>query len=86
MHSLQAEPAVAGISKQALRQQIMRFLDEEAEDDDNLMDFGLTSIDVMKLVAEWKKADIEIDFMELARRPTIDGMWQLLQREHGPDA
>lgn len=85
---MHAEPAIKGAapSKEALRRQVRRFLDEEPEDDDNLMDFGLTSIDVMKLVTEWKAADIEIDFIALARRPTIDGMWQLLQQKIAANA
>jgi len=74
------------LSKEALRLQVRRFLDEDAEDGDNLMDFGLTSIGVMKLVTEWKEANIEIDFVELAKRPTIDGMWDLLRQKAGMGA
>ncbi|WP_170976349.1 phosphopantetheine-binding protein [Rhizobium sp. FKL33] len=76
----------AALSKEALRLQVRRFLDEDPADDDNLLDFGLTSIDVMKLVTEWKQADIEIDFIALARGPTIDGMWHLLQQRIAANA
>ncbi len=76
----------ASLSKEMLRQQVMRFLDDEPADDDNLMDFGLNSIAAMQLVAEWKQADIEVNFVELARRPTIDGMWELLRQKSSATA
>ena len=64
---------------ESLRTQVGRFLDEEPQDDDNLMDFGLTSIAVMQLVWEWKEAGIAVSFTELATEPTLSGMWRLLQ-------
>lgn len=64
---------------EALRTQVGRFLDEEPQDDDNLMDFGLTSIAVMQLVSEWKEAGIAVSFTELATEPTLSRMWKLLQ-------
>ena len=67
-------------SKDALRAQLRPFLEEEPGDADNLMDFGLTSIDAMQLVTEWQKAAIPVTFMDLAREPTIDGLWALFQR------
>ena len=79
---LSHDPAThAALSKEMLRQQVRRFLDDEPADDDNLMDFGLNSIAAMQLVAEWKRADIEVNFVELARHPTIDGMWELLRQK-----
>ncbi|WP_199699590.1 phosphopantetheine-binding protein [Notoacmeibacter ruber] len=79
MSQAQAATTDPRISKQSLREQLSRFLDEEPEDDDNLMDFGLTSIGAMKLVSEWKAAGIPVSFPELASNPTIDGIWDLLQ-------
>lgn len=67
-------------SKADLRAQLRPFLDEEPGDGDNLMDYGLTSIAAMQLVAQWKTAAIPVTFMDLAREPTIDGLWALLQR------
>lgn len=64
---------------ETLRTQVGRFLDEEPQDDDNLMDFGLTSIAVMQLVSEWKEAGVAVSFTELATEPTLSGMWKLLQ-------
>ncbi|QRG05731.1 hypothetical protein EZH22_22225 [Xanthobacter dioxanivorans] len=73
-------PAAAPLSKETLRAQVRRFLDEDPADDDNLMDFGLNSIAAMQLVAEWKAARLEVSFIELASRPTIDALWDLLKR------
>lgn len=77
-----ATPA-APASKAALRTQLRRYLDEDPADDDNLMDFGLTSIGAMQLVTEWKAARLEVSFVEMARCPTIDALWDLLSRKAG---
>lgn len=69
------------LSEDALRQQLLRFLDEEPGSDDNLMDFGLNSIAAMQLVAEWKALNIDVSFAELAKTPTINGLWALLQHK-----
>ncbi|GAB4065066.1 hypothetical protein KHC28_01785 [Ancylobacter sonchi] len=66
-------------SKDALRVQLMRFLDEEPEDDDNLMDYGLNSITAMQLVTEWKAAAIDVSFVEFARCLTLGTLWALLE-------
>lgn len=78
MSDLSAISTDAFPSKQALRLQVRRLLDEDAEDDDMLMDFGLTSIGVMQLITEWRQRDIEVDFLELADRLTLNGIWDLL--------
>lgn len=70
---------VATLSMETLREQLNRFLDEQPEDDDNLMDFGLTSIAVMQLVSEWKEMGVAVSFTELATELTLSGMWKLLQ-------
>lgn len=67
------------ISKAALRAQVLRFLDEEPGDEDNLMDFGLNSIAAMQLVAEWKAAALDVNFVELARCPTLATLWALIE-------
>ncbi len=75
-----AEPGPAApLSKDALRAQLRRFLDEEPADDDNLVDFGLNSIAAMQLVNEWKAARMEVSFVDLARCATLDALWDLLK-------
>ncbi|SCB93177.1 bifunctional isochorismate lyase / aryl carrier protein [Kosakonia oryzendophytica] len=70
-------------SKAALRALILPLLDESDEplDDENLIDYGLDSVRMMALAARWRKAHGDIDFVMLAKNPTIDAWWALLSRE-----
>ncbi|MCS2166825.1 isochorismatase [Scandinavium manionii] len=70
-------------SKAALRAVILPLLDESDEplDDENLIDYGLDSVRMMALAARWRKIHGDIDFVMLAKNPTIDGWWALLSRE-----
>ena len=70
-------------SKEALRALVLPLLDESDEpfDDDNLIDYGLDSVRMMALAARWLKAYGDIDFVMLAKNPTIDAWWALLSRE-----
>ncbi|EGT5660534.1 isochorismatase [Cronobacter dublinensis subsp. dublinensis] len=77
-----AEPDVPD-SKAALRARVLPLLDEsdEPEDDENLIDYGLDSVRMMALAARWRKVHGDIDFVMLAKNPTIDAWWALLSRE-----
>ncbi|HEX4501473.1 MAG TPA: isochorismatase [Scandinavium sp.] len=70
-------------SKTALRAMILPLLDESDEplDDENLIDYGLDSVRMMALAARWRKVHGDIDFVMLAKNPTIDAWWALLSRE-----
>ena len=72
-------PVPAALSKDGLRARLAGLLKETPGDGDNLLDFGLDSITVMKLVDDWKAAGVAVDFADLAKRPTIDGWWELLR-------
>ena len=50
-------------------------------DDENLIDYGLDSVRMMALAARWRKVHGDIDFVMLAKKPTIDAWWALLSRE-----
>ncbi|QNQ19465.1 isochorismatase [Kosakonia sp. SMBL-WEM22] len=69
-------------SKAALRELILPLLDESDEplDDENLIDYGLDSVRMMALAARWRKVHGDIDFVMLAKNPTIDAWWALLAR------
>ncbi|RLM09856.1 isochorismatase [Gibbsiella quercinecans] len=72
-------PGIA--SKDALRQQILPLLDEDSEEmgnDENLIDYGLDSVRIMELATRWRKIRSDIDFVALAKNPTIDAWWALL--------
>ncbi|HAZ53485.1 MAG TPA: isochorismatase, partial [Franconibacter helveticus] len=70
-------------SKAELRALILPLLDEsdEPEDDENLIDYGLDSVRMMALAARWRKTHGDIDFVMLAKNPTLDAWWALLSRE-----
>lgn len=70
-------------TKAALRALILPLLDESDEpmDDENLIDYGLDSVRMMALAARWRKVHSDIDFVMLAKNPTLDAWWALLSRE-----
>lgn len=70
-------------TKAQLRELVLPLLDEDdvPEDDENLIDYGLDSVRMMALAARWRKAYSDIDFVMLAKAPTIDAWWALLSRE-----
>lgn len=70
-------------TKAALRELILPLLDESDEpmDDENLIDYGLDSVRMMALAARWRKVHGDIDFVMLAKNPTIDAWWALISRE-----
>jgi bifunctional isochorismate lyase/aryl carrier protein len=72
-------PGIA--SKEQLRSQILPLLDEDSDEldnDDNLIDYGLDSVRMMALATGWRKIRADIDFVALAKTPTINGWWALL--------
>ena len=71
------------VSKAALRAVVLPLLDESDEpmDDENLIDYGVDSVRMMALAARWRKVHGDIDFVMLAKNPTIDAWWALLSRE-----
>lgn len=70
-------------NKAQLRALLMPLLDEEDEpaDDENLIDYGLDSVRMMALATRWRKTFSDIDFVMLAKAPTVDAWWALLSRE-----
>ncbi len=76
-------PAPVPASQNELRALILPLLDESDEplDDENLIDYGLDSVRMMALAARWRKVHGDIDFVMLAKNPTLDAWWALLSRE-----
>jgi bifunctional isochorismate lyase / aryl carrier protein len=59
--------------------------DDLPEGPDNLMDYGLDSVQVMTLVSAWQRLGLEVSFAELAAQPTLDG-WLKIIRSKAPSA
>lgn len=71
-------------SREQLRAVVLPLLDEDSDDlldDENLVDYGLDSVRMMALAARWRQVHTDIDFIALAKNPSIDGWWSLLSRE-----
>ncbi|OSN03680.1 isochorismatase [Lonsdalea iberica] len=88
VNQLLAEIAPApGYSREQLRAELLPLLDEgseDLEDDENLLDYGLDSVRIMSLVARWRQAGHDLDFVALVKNPTIAHWLHLLtepQRE-----
>ncbi|OSM98967.1 isochorismatase [Lonsdalea populi] len=88
VNQLLAEIApAAGYSREQLRAELLPLLDEGSEDlqdDENLLDYGLDSVRIMSLVARWRQAGHDLDFVALVKNPTIAHWLHLLtepQRE-----
>lgn len=85
-------PQSAGmpISWDWLREKLLGLIDETERPyfhpDANLADLGLDSIRVMAMVAEWKQYGIEVKFEDLARHPSLNGWWSLIERQCQPAA
>jgi len=71
-------------SKEQLRAVVLPLLDEDSDDlldSENLVDYGLDSVRMMALAARWRQVHSDIDFIALAKNPSIDGWWALRSRE-----
>ena len=54
--------------------------DEDGIDpDENLIFYGLDSISVMRLVADLGHAGVKVAFEDMAREPSINGWWALIE-------
>jgi len=82
-----ANQAIIGASAKApldlawLLAQVQPFLDAddgEPEPDDNLMDFGLDSVQVMTLIGNWQREGLDVSFADLAAKPTLAGWLAVL--------
>lgn len=79
-------PASGFLSRAELRQMVSALIDDEEgdfEDDDNLVDFGLDSVQVMELIGQWKNRGLVLTFEALAARPTVNGWWALIAEKQG---
>jgi len=68
-----------------LKTEIFAFLDDEDiqefDPDEQLIDYGLDSIQIMSFISAWQAQGITVSFQELANAGTLNGWWQLLQNK-----
>jgi len=73
----------AVLTYHSLKAQVLACLDDEdiAEFDDNdeLIDYGLDSIQIMRMIGQWREQGIDVSFTELAKKPTLISWWALIE-------
>ncbi|MGP5540971.1 isochorismatase family protein [Psychrobacter celer] len=71
------------ITKQWLHTRVEQLIEEEEEIDpeENLIVYGLDSLRIMQLAAEFKGYGVDIGFEEIARNPTLSNWWDLIQQQ-----
>lgn len=65
-----------------IKQQIVENLSvsREFEDQENLLELGLNSLMIMRLVNQWRKQGVKVLFGDLMEHPTFGEWWELIQR------
>ncbi|TWH75953.1 bifunctional isochorismate lyase/aryl carrier protein [Azomonas agilis] len=79
--------AAQSLNQDWLKARVLHWIDEDEshfDANENLMHYGLDSIQVMALVAELKKLGVQVSFEELARTPTLNAWWTLIESKSQP--
>ena len=65
-----------------VKEQIKQKLPVEKEfgDSDNLLELGLSSIVIMRLVNQWRKQGVKVAFGTLMEHPTLNEWWEIIQK------
>ncbi|QDR79913.1 non-ribosomal peptide synthetase [Sporomusa termitida] len=71
---------------EAVKAQILDMLSAPVELDErrNLLELGLSSLQIMRLVNKWRKLGAAVTFAELISDPSLGAWWSLLNKHYSP--
>ncbi|WP_338803802.1 isochorismatase family protein [Xenorhabdus griffiniae] len=73
-------------TRERLRAEILPLLDDDCgdiDDHENMLDYGLDSVNIMSLAARWRYENHNIDFISLMKTPTLANWLSLLTANSG---
>ncbi|MFF7242650.1 phosphopantetheine-binding protein [Embleya sp. NPDC008237] len=74
-----ADAAAGPLTAPRLREAVAAVIGADPESlqgDQNLVLLGLGSLEMMRLVNQWRRLGLRIPFQDLAAQPTLDAWWQ----------
>ncbi|OPC79595.1 hypothetical protein B4N89_00310 [Embleya scabrispora] len=74
-----ADAAAASLTPPRLREAVAAVIGTDPDNlrgDQNLVLLGLGSLEMMRLVNQWRRLGLRVAFQDLAARPTLDAWWQ----------
>lgn len=86
MLALGAAPRLGTLSKAALQERLLSYIDLDEDDepfdpDENLVDYGLDSVRIMELLTEWRSQGIELSFVDMGKNPSLNAWWALIEAQ-----
>lgn len=69
-------PRAGGICHARLKGELEQLLcptGEHIDEDENLFDYGLDSLQIMKFLQQWRGAGVSVKFEQLVLQPTLHG-------------
>lgn len=79
----------APLTREEVEARVLALIEVEKEGfdpDENLIDYGLDSVQTMALATEWRKRGVDIGFVELAEKPTLNHWWALIESKLAAEA
>ncbi|MGW6010625.1 phosphopantetheine-binding protein [Streptomyces sp. NPDC055210] len=59
---------------------------DRIDDRHNLVELGLGSLELMRLITRWRRQGLHLDYGELSAEPTVDGWWRFFAARTDPES